>query len=201
LKQRLCKKTRGRIQPENSPTYDLLYFLRALGCILLTSEQIKNLPTRSVNTIVATNVGAASIDGGDVNIKGSRSKNIEYYIDGIRVTGGVPPVQDLEQLRLSKTKGPHAQPVYMGRFSRAREFYAPKYASDPNPTQRNDFRSTIYWNPSIATDKKGEAEVLFFCSDAITNFRASVEGMVAKRRGAGSLYRLVCGRSGHGQAV
>lgn len=66
----------------------------------LTSEDIKNLPTRSVNTIVATTVGATSIDGGDVNIKGARSNATNYYIDGIRVSGGVPPVQDLEQLQV-----------------------------------------------------------------------------------------------------
>ena len=64
----------------------------------LTSEQIKNLPTRSVNTIVATTVGATSIDGGEVNIKGARSNGTDYYIDGIRVSGGVPPVQDFEQI-------------------------------------------------------------------------------------------------------
>ena len=66
----------------------------------LTSDQIKNLPTRSINTIVATTVGASSIDGGDVNIRGSRSNGTDYYIDGIRVSGGIPPVQDLEQLQV-----------------------------------------------------------------------------------------------------
>lgn len=66
----------------------------------LTSEQIKNLPTRSVSQIVATTAGATSIDGGDVNIKGSRSNGTNYYIDGIRVSGSPPPVQDLEQLQV-----------------------------------------------------------------------------------------------------
>ena len=36
----------------------------------LTSETIKNLPTRSVNQIVATTAGATAIDGGDINNKG-----------------------------------------------------------------------------------------------------------------------------------
>ncbi len=66
----------------------------------LTSDQIKNLPTRNLNTIVATTVGASSIDGGEVNIKGARSNGTDTYIDGIRVSGGVPPVQDLEQLQI-----------------------------------------------------------------------------------------------------
>ncbi len=67
----------------------------------LTSDQIKNLPTRSVNAIVATTAGTTSVDGGDVNIKGSRSNATNYYIDGMRVYGNqVPPVQDIEQLQV-----------------------------------------------------------------------------------------------------
>ena len=67
----------------------------------LTSEQIRNLPTRSVNAIVATTAGVTSVDGGEVNIKGSRSNATNYYIDGIRVYGNsVPPVQDIEQLQV-----------------------------------------------------------------------------------------------------
>lgn len=66
----------------------------------LTSDQIKNLPTRSVNAIVATTAGTTSIDGGDINIKGSRTTGTNYYIDGIRVSGAPPPVQDLEQIQV-----------------------------------------------------------------------------------------------------
>jgi hypothetical protein len=66
----------------------------------LTSDQIKNLPTRSVNAIVATTAGTSSIDGGAVNIRGSRSNATNYYIDGIRVAGATPPVQDIEQLQV-----------------------------------------------------------------------------------------------------
>ncbi len=64
----------------------------------LTSEQIKNLPTRSVNAIVASTAGTTSIDGGAISIKGSRSNATNYYIDGVRVSGAPPPVQDIEQL-------------------------------------------------------------------------------------------------------
>ncbi len=66
----------------------------------LTSEQIRNLPTRSVNAIVATTAGVTSIDGGAINIKGSRSNATNYYVDGIRVSGSPPPVQDIEQLQV-----------------------------------------------------------------------------------------------------
>ncbi|HNL39532.1 MAG TPA: carboxypeptidase regulatory-like domain-containing protein, partial [Saprospiraceae bacterium] len=48
----------------------------------LTSEEIKNLPTRNLNAVVAT---APEIDGGDVNIRSARDNAVVYYIDGIRV--------------------------------------------------------------------------------------------------------------------
>jgi Ca-activated chloride channel homolog len=72
----------------------------------LTSDQIKNLPTRNIHTIVATTVGASSVDGGDVNIKGARSNGTDTYIDGIRISGGLPPVQDIERKRSPKTSKP-----------------------------------------------------------------------------------------------
>ncbi|MEI6410681.1 MAG: carboxypeptidase regulatory-like domain-containing protein, partial [Bacteroidota bacterium] len=67
----------------------------------LTSEQIKNLPTRSVNAVVATTAGTTSVDGGEVNIKGSRANGTNYYVDGIRVQGSsTVPIQDIEQLQV-----------------------------------------------------------------------------------------------------
>jgi outer membrane receptor protein involved in Fe transport len=66
----------------------------------LTSDQIKNLPTRSLNQIVATTAGTSSVDGGAVSIKGGRPNATNYYVDGIRVSGSMPPVQDAEQLQV-----------------------------------------------------------------------------------------------------
>ncbi|MDH4196411.1 MAG: MG2 domain-containing protein [Candidatus Aminicenantes bacterium] len=36
---------------------------------------------------------------------------------------------------------------------------------------RGDFRSTAYWNPSVMTDERGEAEVSFELPDNLTSFR------------------------------
>jgi uncharacterized protein (TIGR02231 family) len=56
---------------------------------------IANMPTRSVNTIVSSTAGTTSIDGGDANIKGSRENATNYYLDGIRISGDAPKVQDI----------------------------------------------------------------------------------------------------------
>lgn len=67
------------------------------------------------------------------------------------------------------------------QYTQIREFYAPKYnlQSGAN-TIRNDFRKTLYWNPDIRTDVHGYAQLQFFTSDAISNFRATIEGFGEK---------------------
>jgi hypothetical protein len=142
----------------------------------LTSDQIKNIPTRSVNAIIATTAGTTAIDGGDVNIKGSRANATNYYIDGIRVSGKALPAQELaESLQRKGYTAPRRQPI----FSQSRVFYVPQYSTVQAPIERTDFRPTIYWNPNIQTDKRGAAQVEFYTSDAITNFRATLEGLSA----------------------
>ncbi len=54
----------------------------------VTSEEIKNLPTRSVNQIGAITAGASSAKASKkMAIHGSRSNGTDYYVDGIRVSG------------------------------------------------------------------------------------------------------------------
>jgi len=67
----------------------------------LTSDQIKSLPTRDAKAKKASTVGAGSVDGGKVDARGSRANGTNYYVDGIRVSGGVPPVQDAQQLTVA----------------------------------------------------------------------------------------------------
>jgi hypothetical protein len=53
---------------------------------------------------------------------------------------------------------------------------------------RDDFRETIYWNPTVETDATGNADVAFTASDAVTSFRATAEGFTAAGApGGGSL--------------
>ncbi|HEY3386663.1 MAG TPA: TonB-dependent receptor [Saprospiraceae bacterium] len=66
-----------------------------------TAEQIRNLPSKSINAIAATTAGLSSIDGGDINIRGSRTNATNYYLDGMRVTdGALIPQSEIEQLQV-----------------------------------------------------------------------------------------------------
>lgn len=68
---------------------------------VITSDQIKNLPTRNINALAATSAGLASADeGGSINVRGSRSNATDYYVDGIRVVGNLLPESEIEQLQV-----------------------------------------------------------------------------------------------------
>lgn len=155
---------------------------RTASAQTLTSDQIRSLPTRSVNTIVATTVGATSIDGGAVNIKGSRSGKIDYYVDGVRVSS-INSLSPWAESKKAARKSEAMQLISRQPYHRARVFYAPKYEKKQHSAvERSDFRSTLYWNPSITTDQNGQASVRFHTSDAITNFRATLEGIGTQGR-------------------
>ena len=68
---------------------------------VITSDQIKNLPTRDINALAATTAGLASADeGDDIAIRGSRDNATDYYIDGIRVQGNLIPESEIDQLQV-----------------------------------------------------------------------------------------------------
>ncbi len=62
-------------------------------------------------------------------------------------------------------------------FEQVKEFYVPRYGQNESLNNTQDMRETIYWNPSIVTDKKGKAKVEFYNSDELTTFRSIVEGI------------------------
>ena len=61
------------------------------------------------------------------------------------------------------------------KFSATREFYIPPLAAKEKEV-RTDFRTTVYWNHTIVTDRKGEAIVSFQNNDAVSAFRIIAEG-------------------------
>lgn len=60
-------------------------------------------------------------------------------------------------------------------YSKQREFYSPKYL--PNaPVTNNDLRTTIYWNPKVVTDEKGNTTLEFYNADGKGTYKVVVEG-------------------------
>ena len=89
-------------------------------------------------------------------------RNIEYHYPKFTEE------ELLEMNNLSRVK------AYYGK----REFYKPHY--DKKEELNNmipDFRNTLVWEPTLITDKNGEATLEFFCSDIFTGFTGIIEGL------------------------
>lgn len=52
----------------------------------ITDDKIRKLPTKSVHEIAASSAGISSRDGSDISVRGSRSSETVYYLDGVRVS-------------------------------------------------------------------------------------------------------------------
>ena len=69
--------------------------------ITLTSEDVKQLGTRSINAIASLSAGATSADEGDaISIRGGRTDATQYIVDGIRVNGALVPETEIDQIQV-----------------------------------------------------------------------------------------------------
>jgi hypothetical protein len=60
----------------------------------------------------------------------------------------------------------------------AGSFISPDYSSAEMKKSRiPDFRNTLYWNPSVKTDKDGKARVEFWTADFATDFEVNIQGI------------------------
>jgi hypothetical protein len=55
-------------------------------------------------------------------------------------------------------------------------FYSPKYTSANKSTKNPDFRSTLYWNPNVLTNEKGEGNFSFYAADKPGSYTVWIEG-------------------------
>lgn len=69
--------------------------------------------------------------------------------------------------------------IYMYKpmnYGDTKSFYSPRYTSLNKTDKKPDVRSTLYWNPNIVTDEKGNAQTSFFSSDKKGSYTVWVEG-------------------------
>lgn len=62
-------------------------------------------------------------------------------------------------------------------YSVERHFYTPKYTGPRTPTQPEDLRTTVYWNPVVNTNKEGKAALEYFNADGKGTYKVVIEGL------------------------
>jgi len=75
-----------------------------------------------------------------------------------------------------------------GGYNKEKQFYSPKYevAASMN---RNDLRTTIYWNPKVMTDATGNTSFEFYNADGRGQYKVIVEGIDANGNLGRSVFR------------
>ena len=61
----------------------------------ITAEKIRTLPTKSVDAITTTVAGVSSSTGAEISVRGSRSNETVYFLDGVRVNGNSVPQSEI----------------------------------------------------------------------------------------------------------
>nr|WP_294898919.1 carboxypeptidase regulatory-like domain-containing protein [uncultured Pedobacter sp.] len=73
-------------------------------------------------------------------------------------------------------------------YDEERHFYVPKYSGPKTSLQVTDYRTTIYWNPVVLTDKNGKGSFEFYNSDDKGPYKVVLEGFDANGNIARSVY-------------
>ncbi len=69
-------------------------------------------------------------------------------------------------------------PIKLVGYSVIRNFYSPVYdGSEDKGKTKEDYRSTLYWDPAIETNYRGNAKVTFYNSDQTGEVKVVVEGI------------------------
>ncbi|WP_184545479.1 hypothetical protein [Mucilaginibacter sp. FT3.2] len=75
---------------------------------------------------------------------------------------------------------PHAVVLDYEGLQQERQFYSPLYATDEQAASHMpDFRSTLYWAPSVSTGATGKTQLSFYTSDQPGKYIGVVQGITA----------------------
>ncbi len=75
-------------------------------------------------------------------------------------------------------------------YEKERSFYIPKYDVPAN-LNRKDLRTTVYWNPNVATDATGKANFEFYNADGKGKYKVVIEGIDDNGEVARGVYRYL----------
>lgn len=108
-------------------------------------------------------------------------KGYKAAIYGSRAANGVIAVYTHNgSERSKKTEKPKKRGiinfVHPG-YSHARKFYEPVYRTQKKEDDKFDYRSTMYWNPTIKLNEQGKASISFYTDDVISPYRVILEGI------------------------
>jgi hypothetical protein len=132
-----------------------------------------------VDASYLTNLNSAEVESVEVFLRDDLGLiNSQYQTNGVIVVNSKTKPKGTK-ISLAELQDLLPQPSVVTftpkGYNISREFYSPKY-DVPKPVGV-DLRSTIYWNPRVATDATGATSLEFYNSDGKGTYRAVIEGI------------------------
>jgi len=177
------------------PVFSQCLNVSALG---LTYDNNNLYLTRDYNsgnrsTPVAIYVSGMAVDYAYLsNVNADMVESVEIFFSdgfsGINKGTGTKGVLEVNMKKLPKGEKiskdqlmdmlpkPYQAEFIPGGYYATRQFYVPKYGN-PGVSVAVDLRSTIYWNPSVVTDKTGVTSFDFYNADGAGTYRAIIQGI------------------------
>jgi hypothetical protein len=152
-----------------------MVYLQKQGSILNPREVLVTVNDATMSGTPAQIIG--SIDPTTVEtIEVKNGINVLYGSSG---GDGVVAIYTKRSAANEKIKSdPNFSQLKVPGYAPARSFRFPNYDDPTTDRSQNDFRSTIYWNPSITTDANtGKSSVSFFAADLEGTYHIIAEGI------------------------
>ena len=134
---------------------------------------LDGMPMRTKEGFNVNLLDIGSIESIEI-FKGAGSTVIYGTVDGVMV---ITTKRGVDQDKSSSTT-PGLITFQSHGFYSTKQFYSPKYDVD-NPDPKPDLRTTVYWNPNILTDQKGNATFNYYNTDVPGVYRVVIEGIDA----------------------
>ena len=64
-------------------------------------------------------------------------------------------------------------------YYKARKFYEPVYKTEKPEHKYPDYRSTIYWNPTLKLNETGKSKISFYTADVSTRYLIELQGITS----------------------
>ena len=147
---------------------------------------------RGSNSIMLNTTAMIMLDGVPIDAVSANTINIQNveFIDVVKglgqasVYGGMASGGIIAIYTRQGTQGTFGARIHRGvinihhpGYYKAREFYAPTYQDQTTSQQASDFRTTLYWQPTVEVGVDGKATLEFYTADRASTYEIRLEGL------------------------
>lgn len=155
--------------------------LRRLPGVTISENEVyyrQSIPMLILDNIPTENFDYNMLNANDINDAFVSPPTSVMPIFGSRAANGAIVINTKKGFVEKNSMNKNMQVFTPIGYQQHVEFYSPAYETEEQQMNKNpDLRSTIYWNPSVWTDKTGIAHLSFYSADFPSQYGVVIEGI------------------------